>query len=80
LDIHPFMLSRWREEVGEGRVRGKHRKIVLNTGLVAELHELKQCYALLREEHELLEKAVRFCSQAKGRSLPSSVPRARSTR
>ena len=83
LDIHPFMLSRWRKEAREGRLRGKHRKIVLNARLVGELrqlYELKQRYTLLKEEHELLKKAVRFCSQAKRRSLPSSTPRARGAR
>ncbi|MGH8767655.1 MAG: transposase [Burkholderiales bacterium] len=83
LDIHPFMLSRWRKETREGRLRGKHRKIVLNTRLVGELrqlYELKQRYALLQEEHELLKKAVRFCSQAKRRSLPSLKLRAKAAR
>jgi transposase len=69
LDIHPFMLSRWRKDYREGRLRGKSRKIVLSTRLTAEL---QQRYALLKEEHELLKKAIRFCSQAKRRSLPSS--------
>ena len=27
LDIHPFMLSRWRKEAREGRLRGKSRKL-----------------------------------------------------
>jgi transposase len=83
LEIHPFMLSRWRKEAREGRLRGKHRKIVLNTRLAGELRELyalKQRYVLLKEEHELLKKAVRFCSQAKRRSLPSSTPRERGGR
>jgi transposase len=83
LDIHPFMLSRWRKEAREGRLRGKHRKVVLNSrlaGELRELYELKQRYVLLKEEHELLKKAVRFCSQAKRRSLPSSRLRARVSR
>ena len=83
LDIHPFMLSRWRKEAREGRLRGRQRKIVLNRKLVGELrqlYELKQRYALLKEEHELLKKAVRFCSQARRRSSPSSTPRGRGAR
>jgi transposase len=83
LDIHPFMLSRWRKESREGRLRGKSRKLELNTRLVAELRqlaELQQRYALLKEEHELLKKAIRFCSQAKRRSLPSSPARTRGSR
>jgi putative transposase len=68
LDIHPFMLSRWRKEAREGRLRGKHRKIVLNARLVGELrelYELKQRYALLKEEHELLKScSVLFAGKA----------------
>lgn len=82
LDIHPFMLTRWRKEAREGRLRGKHRKIVVNrrlAGELRELYELKQRYALLKEEHELLKKAVRFCSQT-SRSSPSSKRRVRGVR
>jgi transposase len=49
-------------------------------GELRELYELKQRYALLKEEHELLKKAVRFCSQTKSRSLPSSKQRVRGVR
>jgi transposase len=83
LDIHPFMLSRWRKEVREGRLRGKNAKIKLNSKLVRELKqlaELRQRYALLKEEHELLKKAVRFCSQVRPRSSPSSTAYARPAR
>jgi transposase len=38
---------------------------------VKELSSLKREYALLREEHELLKKAIRFCSERRERSLPS---------
>jgi hypothetical protein len=37
-----------------------------------ELSSLKREYALLREEHELLKKAIRFCSARGQGSLPSS--------
>ena len=83
LDIHPFMLSRWRKQVREGRLRGKHAKLELNTKLVSELRQLaqlRQRYALLKEEHELLKKAVRFCSQTRPRSSPSSTARAKDAR
>ena len=83
LDIHPFMLSRWRKEARDGRLRGKSHKIALNPKLIGELRQLadlQQRYALLQEEHELLKKAIRFCSQAKRRSLPTSLLRARDTR
>jgi transposase len=83
LEIHPFMLSRWRKQVREGRLRGKHAKLELNTKLVSELRQLaqlRQRYALLKEEHELLKKAVRFCSQTRPRSSPSSTARAKDAR
>jgi hypothetical protein len=32
LDIHPFMLSPWRKEAREGRLRDKQRKVVLKQG------------------------------------------------
>ncbi len=74
LDIHPFMLSRWRKAYREGRLRAR---VGVEPGLrqrreVGQLSELKRQYALLREEHELLKKAIRFCSVRRQRSLPSS--------
>lgn len=74
LDVHPFMLSRWRKEVREGRLKGRKPKIDLPSRVVSELRqfvELQRRYALLKEEHDLLKKAIRFCSLAKKRSLPS---------
>lgn len=65
LDIHPFMLSRWRKEHREGRIRAR---VGIEPGLrqikeIKELSALKREFALLREEHELLKKAIRFCSE-----------------
>ena len=73
LDIHPFMLSRWRKEYREGRLRAR---VGVSPGVrqvreVKELSSLKREHALLREEHELLKKAIRFCSERRERSLPS---------
>ena len=78
LDIHPFMLSKWRKEVRDGVIRGRSKKVVLDKRLATELRqlsELRMRYALLKEEHELLKKAIRFCSQARRRSSPSSTLR-----
>lgn len=83
LDIHPFMLSRWRKEYRERRLRAKTKKVVLSPRLVAELRqlaELQRRYSLLKQEHELLKKAIRFCSQARRRSSPSSPLRLVSSR
>jgi transposase len=76
LDIHPFMLSRWRKEAREGRLRapGKVTLKARERREIEQLSGLKREYALLREEHELLKKAIRFCSARRPRSSPSSKP------
>ena len=71
LDIHPFMLSRWRKEFREGRLRSQVRKPeqrAPKAPLVREirrLQELERAHQLLQEEHALLKKAIRFCSVRK---------------
>ena len=74
LDIHPFMLSRWRKEAREGRLRGRGTVTLREMRDVRRLSGLERAYALLREEHELLKKAIRFCSARGQRSSPSSKP------
>jgi transposase len=74
LDIHPFMLSRWRKEARDGMLRAR---VAIGPDArrareVRKFAELKRQYALLKEEHELLKKAIRFCSTRRARSLPSS--------
>ena len=73
LDIHPFMLSRWRKEVREGKLERAMKKPI-DTKTAAELKRLKQLerdYARLKEEHEILKKAIRFCSERKAKSSRS---------
>jgi transposase len=74
LDIHPFMLSRWRKEVREGRLKVRVEALpgILEQRRVEQFSALKRQYAMLREEHELLKKAIRFCSAQRQHSLPSS--------
>jgi transposase len=75
LDIHPFMLSRWRKEAREGRLHAASH-ITLRARERREIEQLsglKREYALLRMEHELLKKAIRFCSARRQRSSPSST-------
>jgi transposase len=74
LDIHPFMLSRWRKEVREGRLRARAgvSMPVRKRDEMEQLSALKRKYALLREEHELLKKAIRFCSVRRQQFSPSS--------
>jgi transposase len=76
LDIHPFMLSRWRKEVREGVLKGRARRVDLPSRPAREIKQLqalKREYAMLKEEHELLKKAIRFCSERKRRSSRSST-------
>jgi transposase len=64
LAIHPFMLSKWRTEAREGRLRGRARQAPRPGPAreLARLQQLERDYALLKEEHDLLKKAIRFCS------------------
>jgi transposase len=77
LAIHPFMLSRWKKEVRDGViVRRRSMAIDLDRGTIAELRrlrELERKYKLLQEEHALLKKAIRFCSERKRRSSNTST-------
>jgi transposase len=88
LDIHPVMLSRWRQEAREGRLRGvdpggKERvgpKILVrvvkaptvSVGELKRLQELERAHAVLQEEHDILKKAIRFCSEKRQTSSNSS--------
>lgn len=72
LDIHPFMLSRWRKQAREGVIVTKGVKI--NTETAAELkrlRDLEKKYKLLQEEHAILKKAIRFASDQKRKSSNS---------
>jgi transposase len=72
LDIHPFMLSLWRKQVRDGVIVAKSAKLDVST--VAELRRLKELerrYKILKEEHELLKKAIRFASGRKRKSSSS---------
>jgi transposase len=81
LEIHPFMLSKWRKDVRDGLIRGKTPKAPPR-GLareIAQLQVLEAKYAELQEEHELLKKTIRFCSARRATSSPSSKRTTRST-
>jgi transposase len=73
LCIHPFMLSKWRKQVRDGVLRGESPK--LDVAAVAELQRLRDVegrYRQLQMEHDLLKKAIRFVSDQKATSSPSS--------
>lgn len=73
LDIHPFMLSRWRKQAREGLIVTKGVKLDLETAAeLKRLRELERKYKQLQEEHALLKKAIRFASDQKRKSSNSS--------
>jgi len=73
LDIHPFMLSLWRKQVREGVIVARAAKLdVETTAELRRLRELERRYKVLKEEHELLKKAIRFASGRKRKSSSSS--------
>ena len=76
LDIHPFMLSRWRKEVRDGVLKGRTRRVALPARPAREIKQLQALrreHALLKEEHELLKKVIRFSSGRRRRSSRSSA-------
>ena len=81
LEIHPFMLSKWRKDVRDGRLSGHVSKAPKPGPAreIAKLQELEKAHALLKEEHALLKKAIRFCSARKAMRSPSSTRSARSS-
>jgi transposase len=76
LEIHPFMLSRWRKEARDGVLRG--RVSVPKAVKAPAVREMKRyqshqrAHALLQEEHALLKKLIRFTSARKPTSSRSS--------
>jgi len=76
LEIHPFMLSRWRKEARDGVLRGQTS---ISKGLrtpsareIRRYQALQRAHALLQEEHALLKKLIRFTSARKTLSSRSS--------
>jgi transposase len=82
LEIHPFMLSKWRKDVKEGRLRGRSPKAVPPGPAreIAQPQRLERQYAELKEEHDLLKKAIRFWSARKATGSPSSTISSRNTK
>ena len=60
LTIHPFMLSKWRKDARDGRLRGRARKAPPPGPAreIAQLQALEKAHALLKEEHELRQGAA----------------------
>ncbi len=82
LEIHPFMLSRWRKEARDGVLRGRVSlpSAVKKAPAAREMKRfqaLQRAHALLQEEHALLKKLIRFTSARKPTSSRSSTTSAR---
>jgi transposase len=74
LYIHPFMLSRWRKELREGKIMAKGADVDKEVaGELKELRRIKKEYERLKVEHDLLKKAIEFTSARKQTSSPSST-------
>ena len=68
LDIHPFMLSRWRKEVREGKIVAK--RVRLEPQRKAELKRLREVerqYELLKEEHDQATAPLASCRASQAR-------------
>lgn len=76
LDIHPVLLSRWRQEFREGKIRDDGRlKLVDIEQEKAELDRivmLEKQVASLKQENELLKKWQRFLAEQHQKGINSS--------
>lgn len=80
LDIHPFMLSRWRKEYREGKLQGDNQKRVgvnKNKGAIGvktltENARLKKEVERLKKENDLLKKWQRYLAEQHQSDLDSS--------
>jgi transposase len=79
LDIHPFMLSRWRKEYREGKIMADSRKPrptdngkpLPTTEELAELEKLRRENARLQQENDLLKKWQRYLADRHQSDLDS---------
>ena len=80
LDVHPFVLSRWRREAREGTLVTKRvkRNTSAASGEGEELRRLKRDYARLKAEHERLKKTIRSnAARKRTTAKPSKAGRRR---
>ena len=79
LDIHPFMLSRWRKEYREGKLQGDglrrvgvSKKKVTSVKQLSEFEKLKKENARLKKENDLLKKWQGYLAEQHQNDLDSS--------
>ena len=82
LEIHPFMLSRWRKQARDGVLRGAVALPARVTKAppaseMKRFQALQRAHAVLQEEHALLKKLIRFTSARKPPPSRSSTRHAK---
>lgn len=79
LDIHPFMLSRWRKEYREGKLQGDGQRRVgvtkkkkpVRSSEVTENARLRKENERLKKENDLLKKWQRYLAERHQSDLDS---------
>lgn len=75
LDIHPFMLSRWKKEHRDGVLKGKSveniKRMEEKVQEQKKLRELEKRIQHLESQNELLKKSIEFTSAPKETSSNS---------
>lgn len=80
LDIHPFMLSRWRKEYRDGKLQGDGQrrvgvgknKTTVSERDLSENAKLKKENERLKKENDLLKKWQRYLAERHQSDLDSS--------
>ena len=76
LDIHPFMLSRWRKEYREGKIVARGKDKLTDLGKqekeLDRFKKLEQENARLKKENDLLKKWQRYLAEQHQSALDSS--------
>ena len=77
LDIHPIMLSRWKKEYREGKIKGDpHPEIEKLTEMEAKvseqsrIRELERALKKAQIENDLLKKTIQFNLEQRRKSSP----------
>ena len=73
LAIHPFMLSRWRQQAREETIVTKGVELDIETAAeLKKLRRVEKAYEQSKLEHNLLKKAIAFTSERNKTSSRSS--------
>ena len=76
LDIHPFMLSRWRKEFREGKIMADKRKKIVSIkkekNALDKLKTLEKENSRLKQENDLLKKWQRFLAEERQKNIDLS--------